>query len=139
MTSPLSEMFAGVGRRLIYYGGHSVVSGHSTTGNFFSFITALFMLYEPVKRLSRINNVVQQGLAAGVRLRGDRHAAGGARSGGRGHVAPIRKEIALRSRRFRYAPRGGNGLEGDRLPRPRRDEWSPSSVQRAGKTTAVST
>ena len=69
MTSPLSEMFAGVGAAaVIYYGGYSVVNGHSTPGNFFSFITALFMLYEPVKRLSRINNVVQQGLAAGSRV-----------------------------------------------------------------------
>jgi subfamily B ATP-binding cassette protein MsbA len=69
MTSPLSEMFAGVGAAaVIYYGGYSVVSGHSTPGNFFSFMTALFMLYEPVKRLSRINNVIQQGIAAGTRV-----------------------------------------------------------------------
>ncbi len=65
MASPLSEMFAGVGAAaVIFYGGYSVVKGQSTPGNFFSFMTALFMLYEPVKSLSRINNVIQQGIAA---------------------------------------------------------------------------
>lgn len=69
MTSPLSEMFAGVGAAaVIFYGGYSVVNGQSTPGNFFSFMTALFMLYEPVKSLSRINNVIQQGIAAATRV-----------------------------------------------------------------------
>jgi subfamily B ATP-binding cassette protein MsbA len=69
MTSPLSEMFAGVGAAaVIFYGGYSVVNGQSTPGNFFSFMTALFMLYEPVKSLSRINNVIQQGIAAASRV-----------------------------------------------------------------------
>lgn len=69
MTSPLSEMFAGVGAAaVIFYGGYSVVNGHSTPGNFFSFMTALFMLYEPVKRLSQVNNIIQQGIAAAIRV-----------------------------------------------------------------------
>jgi subfamily B ATP-binding cassette protein MsbA len=69
MTSPLSEMFAGVGiAAVIFYGGYSVVNGQSTPGNFFSFMAALFMLYEPVKSLSRINNVIQQGIAAAGRV-----------------------------------------------------------------------
>ena len=69
LTSPLSETFAGIGAAaVIFYGGYSVVNGHSTPGNFFSFMTALFMLYEPVKRLSRVNNVIQQGIAAATRV-----------------------------------------------------------------------
>jgi subfamily B ATP-binding cassette protein MsbA len=69
MTSPLSEMFGGVGAAaVIFYGGYSVVNGQSTPGNFFSFMTALFMLYGPVKSLSRINNVIQQGIAAAGRV-----------------------------------------------------------------------
>ena len=69
MTSPLSEMFAGVGAAaVVFYGGYSVVNGQSTPGNFFSFMTALFMLYEPVKRLSQVNNIIQQGIAAATRV-----------------------------------------------------------------------
>ncbi len=69
LTSPLSETFAGIGAAaVIFYGGYSVVQGYSSPGNFFSFMTALFMLYEPVKRLSRVNNVIQQGIAAAERV-----------------------------------------------------------------------
>ena len=69
MTSPLSEMFAGFGAAaVVFYGGYSVVNGQSTPGNFFSFMTALFMLYEPVKRLSQVNNIIQQGIAAATRV-----------------------------------------------------------------------
>jgi len=69
IASPLSGTFGGIGAAaVIFYGGYSVVRGDSTPGNFFSFMTALFMAYEPIKRLSRINNVIQQGIAAATRV-----------------------------------------------------------------------
>ncbi len=69
LSSPLSEVLAGMGAAaVILYGGMSVVRGISTPGNFFSFMTALFMLYEPIKRLSRINNIIQQGFAGANRV-----------------------------------------------------------------------
>jgi subfamily B ATP-binding cassette protein MsbA len=42
--------------------------GTSTPGTFFSFMAALIMLYEPIKRISKLNNVIQEGLAAAVRI-----------------------------------------------------------------------
>ncbi len=69
MMAPLMEFFAGIGIVLImWYGGYKVITGASTPGTFFSFITALIMLYEPVKRLSKVNNVIQNGLASLERL-----------------------------------------------------------------------
>ncbi|MEN8134427.1 MAG: lipid A export permease/ATP-binding protein MsbA [Thermodesulfobacteriota bacterium] len=53
---------------VIWYGGHQVLEGNSTPGTFFSFLTALVMIYEPVKSLSRVNSTVQQGMAAAVRV-----------------------------------------------------------------------
>ncbi len=68
ITSPLMEALGGLGVAFIVgYGGHQVIKGSSTPGNFFSFLTALFMLYDPVKKLSKMNNVIQQGLAAADR------------------------------------------------------------------------
>lgn len=69
MSSPLMEFLGGVGiAAIIGYGGYQVIQGHSTPGTFFSFLTALLMLYEPIKHLSGVNNTIQQGLAAAVRV-----------------------------------------------------------------------
>jgi subfamily B ATP-binding cassette protein MsbA len=48
----------------IWYGGYEVIKGKSTMGQFMSFLTAVLLLYDPIKKLSRLNNAVQQGLAA---------------------------------------------------------------------------
>jgi subfamily B ATP-binding cassette protein MsbA len=42
--------------------------GESTPGTFFSFMTALLLLYEPIKRLTRLHNEAQQGLSAASRI-----------------------------------------------------------------------
>lgn len=65
MTSPLMEFMGGAAMAfVIWYGGFAVMSGYSTAGNFFSFLTAVMMLYEPIKKLSKVNNVIQQGMSA---------------------------------------------------------------------------
>ncbi|OIO55916.1 MAG: lipid A export permease/ATP-binding protein MsbA [Alphaproteobacteria bacterium CG_4_10_14_0_2_um_filter_63_37] len=68
-SSPIVEMFASFGIALVvYYGGSNVIAGTTTPGNFFSFLTALLMVYEPVKRLSTFNNKMHEGLAAADRV-----------------------------------------------------------------------
>ena len=52
----------------LYYGSYSIQSGHLTPGSFASFLTALFAMYTPIKRLSRLNATLQAGLAAGSRI-----------------------------------------------------------------------
>ena len=69
ISSPFMEFLGGLGiAAIMFYGGYQVVKGVSTPGTFFSFLTALIMLYEPVKRLTNTNNVIQQGIAAAVRV-----------------------------------------------------------------------
>jgi len=69
MVSPLMELFGAVGTGVvIWYGGYQVISGATTPGTFFSFMTALIMLYDPIKKLSTMNNVVQQSMAAAERV-----------------------------------------------------------------------
>ena len=53
---------------VILYGGWQVIEGHRTSGQLISFITALLLAYEPMKRLSSINANLQSGLAAAQRL-----------------------------------------------------------------------
>jgi subfamily B ATP-binding cassette protein MsbA len=53
---------------IIWYGGFLVIGGAMTPGEFFSFLTAMFMAYTPIRRLSGSNNSIQQALAAAERV-----------------------------------------------------------------------
>jgi subfamily B ATP-binding cassette protein MsbA len=69
VSHPLMETLGGLGiAAIVFYGGYNVIQGTATPGTFFSFLTALMMLYEPVKRLSNVNNSIQQGLAGASRI-----------------------------------------------------------------------
>ncbi len=69
LSSPLMELLGAFGiATIIGYGGFQVIRGQSTPGTFFSFLAALFMLYKPMKRLSKVNNLIQNGLAAANRI-----------------------------------------------------------------------
>jgi subfamily B ATP-binding cassette protein MsbA len=69
LSSPVMEFLGGLGIAfIIWYGGSRVIDGTSTAGTFFSFMAAVLMLYDPVKKLSRLNNDIQQGLAAADRV-----------------------------------------------------------------------
>jgi len=69
LSFPIMELLAGFGiAGVLLYGGLRVSSGETTAGTLVSFLAAVIMLYEPVKRLSRANNEIQQGLAASERI-----------------------------------------------------------------------
>jgi subfamily B ATP-binding cassette protein MsbA len=69
ISHPLMEFLGGLGISLVvWYGGIQVLNGESTPGTFFSFLTAMIMIYEPLKGISRINNTLQQGIAAAERV-----------------------------------------------------------------------
>jgi subfamily B ATP-binding cassette protein MsbA len=53
---------------VILYGGHQVISGATTPGSFFSFITALLLAYQPIRSLASLNVTLQEGLSAAVRV-----------------------------------------------------------------------
>ena len=68
-SSPFMEFLGGIGiAAIVLYGGLQVIKGGATPGTFFSFLTALIMLYEPVKRLTNMNNTIQQGIAGAQRV-----------------------------------------------------------------------
>jgi subfamily B ATP-binding cassette protein MsbA len=68
-ASPLIEFFAAVTIvGLLTYARTQIKASAMTTGEFTSFVTALLMLYEPVKRLTGIHNIFQQALGASQRV-----------------------------------------------------------------------
>lgn len=69
MTSPVLEILGAFGIALaIWAGGYLVFSHGLSPGAFMAFLGALASLYQPVKRLSQINNDIQRGLAGVKRV-----------------------------------------------------------------------
>ncbi len=69
LTSPLMEFIGGVGMAAaIFYGGYRVLNGNLTPGTFTGVLAAILSLYRPIKRISKLNNAVQRGLAATDRI-----------------------------------------------------------------------
>ena len=69
ISGPLMEILGAVGvAAVIIVGGNEVIEERMTVGSFFSFLTALFMLYTPLKRLSAIYNSLQDAIAASERI-----------------------------------------------------------------------
>jgi len=69
LSSPVMEFLGGLGIAfIIWFGGMRVINGTSTPGIFFSFLTAVMMLYDPVKKLAGLNNTIQEGVAAASRI-----------------------------------------------------------------------
>jgi subfamily B ATP-binding cassette protein MsbA len=104
LSPPVMELLGSLGMAaIIFYGGYAVIRGTSTPGTFFSFLAALLMLYQPIKSLSAVQNIVQEGLAAAVRVFGlmDREPeiqdAPGAAS-----LAPLTREISYAGVSFAY-------------------------------------
>ncbi len=54
---------------LIFYGGKRVLAGETTAGAFFSFIIALIMAYEPIRKLGQNYNRIQQSITVANRIR----------------------------------------------------------------------
>src|SRR5581483_692478 len=69
LTEPLMEILAAFGiMGALWYGGHRVIEGAMTPGDFFSFTAALALLYGPVRQLSRIANTIQQSTSSVERV-----------------------------------------------------------------------
>ncbi len=69
LSSPIMEFLGGLGIAfVIWYGGWEVLQGKTTPGTFMSFLACVLLLYEPVKKLSNLNNTIQKGLSATDRI-----------------------------------------------------------------------
>ena len=69
LSSPTMESLGAVAFAVILgYGGHRVLTGAASAGTFVSFIAAVIMLYDPLKKLARTWTIVQRGAAAAERI-----------------------------------------------------------------------
>ncbi|TAL10208.1 MAG: lipid A export permease/ATP-binding protein MsbA [Nitrospirae bacterium] len=104
ITSPVLEAVGIIGvAGIIWYGGSQVINGAMTPGTFFSFLTAVFLMYTPIKRVASANNTIQQALAAADRVFTVLDVATeAAQDTGTRELDGVRSTIELRHVSFRY-------------------------------------
>ena len=68
-STPVMEILTGIMIAiLIFYSGKLIISGELAINNFFSFLAAMMLAYQPVKTLTKVNVAIEQGLAAANRI-----------------------------------------------------------------------
>ncbi|OGQ48811.1 MAG: lipid A export permease/ATP-binding protein MsbA [Deltaproteobacteria bacterium RIFCSPLOWO2_02_56_12] len=69
VVTPAMELLASFAiGAVVWYGGSSVIAGGRTQGEFMAFMTAMFLMYQPFKHLTRTYTTIQQGLAGAERI-----------------------------------------------------------------------
>ena len=68
-SAPVMEILTGIMIAiLIFYSGKLIISGEIAINNFFSFLAAMMLAYQPVKTLTKVNIAISQGFAAAERI-----------------------------------------------------------------------
>jgi subfamily B ATP-binding cassette protein MsbA len=101
---PVMELLGGAAMALaLWYGSREIASGRMTEGDFTAFLAALLLMYGPLKKLSRVNANVQQGVAAAQRIFEllDTHTEV-AQEPGAPPLAPLTASIEFRDVSFEY-------------------------------------
>lgn len=140
MGSSHMEVIGVVGiAAIIWYGGDLVIRGAMTPGSFFSFLTAMFMAYNPVRRLSGANNTIQQALAAAERVFAtlDLNTEWD-QDRGTTHLAGVRHAIEFRNVSLRYGHHEMPALTGITLTIRTGELVALVGSSGSGKTTLAS-
>ena len=68
-SSPIMEVLTGIMIAiLIFYSGNLIIKDELGINNFFSFLAAMMLAYQPVRSLATLNITINQGLAGARRI-----------------------------------------------------------------------
>jgi len=68
-VSPMMEIYTSLSIALvIIFGGQAVIDGTMSVGSFFAFLTAIGLLFDPIKKVSTLFNKMQDGISATERI-----------------------------------------------------------------------
>jgi subfamily B ATP-binding cassette protein MsbA len=139
ISHPLMEFLGGVAMAgIMIYGGFRIQSGAITPGDLMSFLAALMMLYEPVKKISSLNMEIQNGLAAATRVYQllDEPVEVVEQPGAR-ELQPPKDKIEFKGVSFAYQPGGDMVLKDIDLTVPVGQVLALVGTSGGGKTTMV--
>ncbi len=137
---PIMEVVGGLGlAAAIWYGSGRISSGTMTTGEFTSFMAALFLMYTPIKKLSRVNATFQQALSAAHRIFGLLDTAQEIQEAPDAvELAPLNRRIEFHDVDFVYEERDGPTLKGINLTIEAGQVVALVGTSGAGKSTLIS-
>jgi subfamily B ATP-binding cassette protein MsbA len=136
---PLMELIGGLAMAgALWYGSREIAAGELSLGQFTSFIAALFLMYGPAKKLSRVNASIQQTIAASERIFEmlDTHTEVKEKPGAP-PLDPFRRAIEFRDVSFGYEELHTRTLRGVTFTVPAGQMVAIVGRSGAGKTTLV--
>ena len=140
LLPPLMEFLGGLGVvGLMWYGSSRISTEKMTQGDFLMFVVAAFMMYTPIKKLSRVNTNLQQAMAASERIFEmlDTHSEVLERPDALA-LPPLRRAIEFRNVSFEYADGSGGHVLRDVSFRVHAGQMiAIVGLSGAGKTTLV--
>jgi subfamily B ATP-binding cassette protein MsbA len=135
-ASLIMEAVGGIGIAFVmWYGGSLVIKNVITVGDFFSFLTAIFLIYTPAKRLAKVNIGVQQARAPFNRIH---HLLLEQKEmDGKEELKPISKEIEFKGVSFIYPSARHKALDNINLKVEKGEIIAMVGESGVGKTTFV--
>ncbi len=135
-TSLIMDFVAGVGIGfIVYYGGSLVSSAEISTGDFFSFLAAIMMIYTPAKRLAQVHNAFQVAKAVVGRI--DETLAVEKEPEGSAALGGFSDSIEYRNVSFKYRGRVEDALSDVSLKVRKGEMIALVGRSGSGKTTFV--
>jgi subfamily B ATP-binding cassette protein MsbA len=137
VASPLIEVFGAVTIVvLLTYVRDQIKAEQMTAGQFTTFVVALLMLYQPVKRLNGIYNIFQQALGSAQRvLEYTSHPHDVPEAADAVEMPPLSRSIEFQGVSFRYPDSGGPALRDIHLEVKAGEVVAIVGASGAGKTT----
>ena len=135
-ASLLMEVVSGIGIAfVIWYGGTLITKNVITVGDFSSFLTAIFMIYTPAKRLAKVNIYIQQARASLKRiynLLSEKEEIDGTEE-----LKPFNKEVEFKGVSFTYPSARNKALDNINLKVKKGEIIAIVGKSGEGKTTLV--